>query len=287
MMSNSHMTLRFGQPSPPASGDPLERAMLALHQNRPNEAERIAGQMLKADPRNIRASYIFGCAVLMQGRAEEAIAPLETAARGRRDSEIETELAIALRLAGRPDDALRRLRRVVKRQPPFAAAFLELGSLLAANAQFDEAIAVLGRGVEIAPMIPKLWIELGYALMQRRDWAKAGAAFTHALAVAPDAADALFGMAKAHQEVGDNEIAVPYFRRYLIIQPKDAAAWLTFGHCLLELGELGEGYECFRAAARCDPKGYGRALSSIVASSHGRLWLKPSAAARYFAGASG
>jgi hypothetical protein len=30
--------------------------------------------------------------------------------------------------------------------------------------------------------------------------------------------------------------------------PGDRASWLHLGHCLLELGELEAGYECFRAA---------------------------------------
>jgi hypothetical protein len=50
----------------------------------------------------------------------------------------------------------------------------------------------------------------------------------------------------------------------------------------LELGQRDAGYECFRAAARGDAKRYGIALSSLAASSRGRFWLKPSAAAQYF-----
>jgi Flp pilus assembly protein TadD len=264
--------------------DALHRATLALHGRRAQEAERFAGEVLKADPRHVGALHIFGSALLMQGRAQDAIPPLEIAQRGRHDPEIETDLAIALRLVGRPDDALWRLKRAVRRQPPHAPAFRELGSLLISMARYDEAIEALNRGIEIAPMMPRLSIELGYALLQRRDCAKAELAFARALAIVPDPPEALFGMAKAHQEVGNNEAAVPYFRRYLISRPQDANAWLTFGHCLLELGQRDEGYECFRTAARGDPKRYGKALSSLVASSRGRFWLKPSAAAQYFRG---
>lgn len=275
----------------------LQQAAFALQNQRPREAERMTREILHADPRHIQASSLLGSALLMQGRVEDAIPPLENATRGRNDPRAETQLAIALRLAGRLNDALGRLKRVVKRQPAhgqrvhgqraydqsaYGEALLELGIVLAAMARYDEAIEALRRGSDIAPMAPRLPTELGYLYLQRRDWALAKIAFARALAISPDISEALFGMAKAHQEVGEYESAISYFRRYLARHPHDERARLTFGHCLLEHGRLDEGYECFRKAAQGDPKRYYRALNSLVASSRGRFWLKPSAAARYF-----
>ena len=75
-------------------GEPLQRATLALNAKRPEEAQRIAEEILRRDPRNARALHILGFALLMQGRAEAAVSPLEAAARGRHDPEIETQLAL-------------------------------------------------------------------------------------------------------------------------------------------------------------------------------------------------
>jgi tetratricopeptide (TPR) repeat protein len=259
----------------------LERAALALRNNWPREAEHLAAEFLKSDPRNFRALYIFGCALLIQGRAQEALAPLESAARGARGSESDTQLAVALRQVGRPEDALSRLKRATKRQPPYAPAFYELGCLLSELDRDEEAIETFRRGIEIAPIMPGLSIQLGYAHLRRREVSAARAAFAHALDILPESADALFGMGKAHQEVGENDAAAGFFRRYLAIRPDDAGALITYGHCLLELGQLDAGYGCFRTAARGGPKRYARALGSLIASGHGRFWLKPSAAARY------
>lgn len=264
--------------------DALQRAIFALNGQRPNEAERIAGEVLKANPRHARALHIFCSALLMQGRVQDAIASLETAARGHHDPEIETQLAMMLRHAGRHDDALARLKRAIKRQPPFAAAFRELGALLVFMERYDEAIEVLRRGLEVAPMMSQLSIQLGYAFLSLRNCADAKVAFARALDLSPGSPDALFGMAKAHQEVGESQAAAEYFRRYLMSRPDDQAAWLHLGHCLLELGQLDAGYECFRTAARGDPKRYGNALASLVAAARGRLWLKPSAAAQFLRG---
>lgn len=272
-----------GYPPTPASGaDDLERAMLALRGDRPNDAERMAGAVLKSDPHNVRALHIFGCALLMQGRALDAVASLQAAARSRHDPEIETELAIALLRTGRNDDALARLKRTTKRKPPYAPAFRELGYLLGAMERYDEAVEALHRGLEIAPMMPELSIELGYVWLRRRSFSDAKVAFGRALGISPHLPGALFGMAKAHQELGENQAAAECFRHCLLGRPNDTQSWTNLGHCLLELGQLDAGYECFRTAARGDAKLYGDALTSLAASGHGRFWLKPSAAARYF-----
>jgi tetratricopeptide (TPR) repeat protein len=262
----------------------LQQAVSALNGRRAQDAERVAREVLKADPRHSRALHIIGCALLMQGRAEDAIAPLESAARGRNDPEIDTQLAVALRQAGRHDEALSRLKRATKRQPTYAAAFRELGNLLVFKERYDEAIETLRRGLEVAPMMPDLSIQLGYALLSLRNCAEAKVAFARALEISPTAPDALYGMAKSLQEVGDNQTAVEYFRRYLITMPGDQNAWLSLGHCLLELGQLDAGYDCFRTAARGGPQRYGNALNSLVAAARGRFWLKPSEAVRFMYG---
>jgi tetratricopeptide (TPR) repeat protein len=261
--------------------DMLARALLALDNERPRDAERIAAEVLRADPRHGRALYILGCALVVQGRAGEAIAPLEAAARGRDDPEFDTRLAIALRQVGRHEDAVNRLKLATKRHPPDAKVFLELGYQLVLMERYGEAVDALSLGLQIAPVMPELSIQLGYAHLSCGDCANAGAAFARALDISPQSHDALFGMAKARQELGENEAAADYFRRYLTDRPNDGGAWLSLGHCLLELGQLDAGYECFRRAARGDTKRYGTALTSLAAASRGRFWLRPREAARF------
>jgi tetratricopeptide (TPR) repeat protein len=256
----------------------VQRALFALNNQRPSEAERLAGDVLKTDPRNVRALQILGCALLIQGRPQDAVQPLEAAARMLHDPEIDTQLATALRRLGRNDDALARLKRAIKRRPPYAEAFRDLGSLLVALGRYDEAIEVLNRGLEVAPMMPELSVQLGYVFLGKRNRTGAKAAFGQALGILPGSPEALFGIAKAHQELRENRAAAEYFRRYLAGQPDHWGAWLSLGHCLLELGERDAGYECFRTAARGDPKRYGNALVSLVKSARGRFWLKPSQA---------
>jgi tetratricopeptide (TPR) repeat protein len=261
----------------------LQRARFALHNRRPEDAERIARDLLKGRPRHKRALNILGYALLMQARADDAIETLEPAARDLRDPEIETQLGLALRQARRDEDAVAQLRRATSRRPPFAPAFLELGSLLFSMRRYDEAVEALSRGLEAEP-IPEISIQLGHALLALRDRAAAKIAFSNALGLVPNAVSALWGMGKAEQELGDHKAAIEYFRRCLMQAPNEVGTLLNLGHSLFAVGNLDAGYEAFRAAARGDQKRYATALTTLVKLDRGRFWLRPSAAARFLRG---
>src|ERR1700726_2867071 len=253
-----------------ASGgeEALQRAMIALNSGHPADAERIAADVLKTNRRNVLALQVLANAALMQNRIADAIAPLEVAARGNHDPQIETMLGIVLRQVGRIEDALSWLTRAVKRRPPHGPAFYEFGCLLSFLNRDDEAVEAFNRGLDVAPLLPQLSVQLGYVLHRHKRYA-----------------EALFGLAKAHQALGDNAAAAGYFRQCLVSRPNDADMWLQLGYCLLELGDRAAGYECFRTATRGDPQNYGNALSALVKSGRARFWLKPSRAAQYFQGA--
>lgn len=260
----------------------LRWAKAALGGGRSDEALRIANDVLKRHPRQAGALQVVGCAYLLQGRPRDAIAPLEAAARVLHDPEADTQLAIALRQAGQNDDALNRLMRAVKRQRPFVGAFRELGFLLFSMRRHDEAADALTRGIAIAPMSPDLYVQLGNVMMARLDGAAARRAYGQALAINPDNADALLGLGLAHAEDREYAAAAAIFRRLLLRTPNDANTLINLGQCLLGLGQLEAGYDCFRTVSRGGPQRQARALSALVKSSRGRFWLRPRDAARFF-----
>jgi tetratricopeptide (TPR) repeat protein len=262
----------------------LQNAGAAIQAGRPQEAERIAGDVLKTNAGDVRAMHILGTALVMQGRGKEAIAPLERAARASRDARSETELAVALRQAGRNEEARERLERAVKRKPPFPPAFLELGSVLSALNRHDEAIGILQQGVTIAPGFADLSLELGRAFAARGRNKEARTAFARAVAVAPAHADALFSLARACQAERDFAQAADSYRRILARAPKDAAVRIGLGVCLVELGRSEEALDHLRAASRTSAKMFGEAVAALVDAGRGRFWLRPSDAARALRG---
>ncbi len=137
----------------------LERAAAALRMRQFVEAEQLAAEVLRASRADIAAASILARALIGQSRHDEAIAPLERAARHGSDAGIETLLGAALGGAGRREEAIEQLRRTTARRPPFTPAFQELAGQLAKAGRVDEAIAVVESGLVLAPETIELnWI---------------------------------------------------------------------------------------------------------------------------------
>lgn len=267
-----------------AEDDALHRCSAALAQRRPAEAERIAREVLTKSPQHPAALFFLGVAMLVQGRASEAVSPLETAARLHLDASIETHLAIALRECGRLAEALTWFERATSRSPAFAPAFKELGATYRQLRRFADAEAVLRRGQELAPAMPDLDMLLGAICLDRADPAKAQAAFARVLAQVPGHPEALFGLATAFVNQGEFARAAEHYRQILVRDGAHVRALLYLGHCQMELGQWDEGVATLRASLRIDPKARGHVLRMMVASARGKFHLKRSAMIRLLDG---
>jgi tetratricopeptide (TPR) repeat protein len=272
------------QPRAAAFDEALRRAQFAIQNQRLGEAEELAASILAANPGHLEATKIFGYALVLQGRAKDAIAPLEKLARASRDPESETQLAVALRQAGRGEDALVWLNRAIRRMPPFPAAYHELGFVLASLRRYAEAIDILKQGAVIAPMAVELILQLGFVYSSINDHGNALNCFARAYAVNPGHRDAIYAFGTALMRQRDYAQAAELFRRSLEADPGNTASRIGLGDCLINLGQADVGYACLRAATARGPKFFGTALKVSVASGHGRFWLRPSAAAKFFRG---
>jgi Flp pilus assembly protein TadD len=269
---------------PNATDQALERAAFALQMQRPDEAARIAGDVLKANRGNLLAARILGQGLLMQGRAAEAIAPLERAARRSEDPAVKTLLAAALAKSGREEEALKQIGEVTAGQPPFPPAFIEHAGQLARAGRFEEAIAVLDSGLAQAPHSIELQKDLAFLYLTRNERSKARELFLRALKAAPERHDILTGLAQVLLLDGEYAAAADTYRRVLALRPDDAVARADLGRCLLEMGERDAGEASIRMAMRERPQMLGRAVMSLAMSSRGRFFLRPSAAAKFLRG---
>jgi predicted Zn-dependent protease len=259
----------------------LEKAILAFRMQRPDEAERLAADVLKSNRGNVLAAQLLARALLMQNRPDEAIDPLQRAARRSDDPAIETLLGAALGAAGRHDEAFGQLRRTTARRPPFLPAFLELGGRLGDIGRFDEAVVALESGLALAPDAADLRMGLGYLHVKRNDRAKARALFLQVLAAAPGRHDALVALAKVMVLDGEYAAAADLYRRALGLQPDDTATRINLGKCQLEMGDREAGEATLRAATRRAAQLAGPAITALAAAPHGRFFLRPSAVAKF------
>jgi len=261
--------------------DALRQGFAAIEQRRPNEAERIAREILVRNAQHPGACYVLGLALLSQQRPGEAIAPFEQAARARPDPAVETHLAMALRNDGKPAAAVPWFERAISRQPAFAPAFKEFAILLRSMRRYVEAERVLNRGLEVAPTMPELAMLLGGVALDRADPASAKVAFARALANAPGHPDALLGFGIALLYEGEFTRALERFRQIVARDPNHVRGRLNMAYCLIELGQWDEGVACLRATVKIDPKSAGNVVRMLIASGRGRFWLKRSAVAEF------
>ncbi len=264
-----------------SSGQVRERALAALRQGRLDQAASLARQALSADPGDVIAAQTLGQALVMQARAREAVDALRAPAALSQDAGLETLLARALAMAGRRDEAFQQLRRTTSRRPAFVLAFLELGELLAGAGRSDEALAVFAEGLSLAPDAAVLRLGLGHLHLSLNDRPRARQLYSEVCTAAPQRFDAKLALAKVLELEGDFSGAASLYRNGLDLRPDDPATRVKLARCLLELGERDAGEAALKRAARHSGQAAWLATAGLAATSRGRLFLKPSDAARF------
>jgi tetratricopeptide (TPR) repeat protein len=270
-----------------ADNEPIERALegafAALQSGRPDEARRLAEQILARAPGHRRALSLLGVALLSSGRGADAIAPLTAAADGAADPGIEANLAMALTHAQRIDDAITHLERAIALKPDFAVAYQKLALLYHMRERADAAEDAATRATVLAPANPEGWAALGTILLDRGKSRAAADALARALAGLPGQPDLLHPLAGALMDQGDFAAAERPLREVLAharignYPPQRAAlARLDLGCCLQELGRWDEALQSYRQAIEQSPPLYSMAVTAIVSSARGKFWLKPS-----------
>ena len=279
------MTGRIPIDAPPGAADQaLRAAVFALQGQRFGEAERIAAGVLKAYPGHAAAAGILGRAMMMQNRAAEAIPVLEQAAQRGNDSAVETQFADALVATGRRDEALAQLRRTMARRPAFLPCFIMYARYTSDTGGHADAIAALEQGLTLFPGAWELQNELALQHIKINDRAAARAVLSRALAAMPQHPFLLSTLGQALYLDGDYAAAADAYRRVLAANPGDAAAQKNIGSCRLEMGERAAGEADLRAAVGAAPQLTGHAIAAMALASHGRLFLRLSAAIDFLRG---
>jgi Tfp pilus assembly protein PilF len=259
----------------------LQQAFLALRAKQFDIARQLATEALKSNRTDRNAVLILAHALIGQGRADEAIAPLVKAARRSGDPEIETLLGHALCGAKRAADGLAQLRRTAARRPAYLPAFQELAGQLANAGKVGEAIGIIELALALAPASIDLQLDLGRMHVRNNNRAKARTVLTAARAAAPGRTDILTELAWAELLDGAYAEAADTYRHALGLRPDDALSRANLAICLMELGERNSGEAALRSVYGGRPHMLSRAAFAMAASSHGRFFFRPSAAAQF------
>lgn len=272
------------QETPTGSEAALQKAAHALQNGRAEETERIAAEVLKQNPDDPRATYLYCHALFLQGRGPAAVEQLERALQRHRSPILETQIGMILRQVGRLDEALKWLNDATESQPPFPPAFLECGSLLLQLNRRNEAITVLERGLSLAPNFSEILVHLGSAYAARGEPNRASEFFARAIASLPNDPSMIFDYACMMKNSCCFAQATELFKRVLAADPSDSLARLALGICQIESGQAAPGFANLSAAGKTNEKMYGQTVNAIASAGKGRFWLRPSVARRFLTG---
>ena len=118
----------------------IEKALLALEQDRPADAEKSIRAALGMSPRDDQLLNLLGVSLIRQQREEEAIEPLQKAISvNRRDAEYHNALGCALRNSGRLAEGLESFQRALRLDPGLQDAHYNLGQTYQRMGEFAKA----------------------------------------------------------------------------------------------------------------------------------------------------
>lgn len=137
--------------------------------------------------------------------------------------------AVALQLAGRPDEAIAVLGKALALHPDDALLHNALGGVLGEAGRGDAALAAFRRACELQPGLASAWCNLGMVLQSRGEIEEARSAFARAVECDARYPLARIGLANAHRMLGDNEEAARGYREVLAADPASAQAWGGLG----------------------------------------------------------
>jgi predicted Zn-dependent protease len=259
----------------------LQQAFMALRAKQFDVAGQFASEALKSNRTDRNAVMILAHALIGQGRTDEAITPLERAARRNDDPEIETLLGHALCGAQRTSDGIAQLRRTAARRPPYLPAFQELAGQIANTGAIGEAVEIMKRGLALAPDSIDLQLDLGRMHVRNNNRSEARHVLAAARATAPGRTDILTELAWAELLDGAYAEAADTYRHALGLRPDDTLSRANLAICLMEMGERASGEAALRSVLRGRPHMLGRTALAMTTSSHGRFFFRPSAAAKF------
>ena len=162
-------------------------------------------------------------------------------------------LGAALNRAGRPAEAVERLRAAVAERPNFAQAWNSLGIALARTGAPDDAEAAFSKAVAAVPDYAEAWRHRAMIGTQRGDAAGALAHLRKAHAADPTDIAARNDLGRALVAAGQHAEARPHYEAVAAALPEDANAQLNAGLLLRKLGLNREAKVYFQRALALDP----------------------------------
>ncbi|MGC1776832.1 MAG: tetratricopeptide repeat protein [Xanthobacteraceae bacterium] len=245
------------QASARRSARSIEQALALHRQGKLDEADRIYGNLLGADPHNFDALYLAGMLRHQQGRSVEGLRMVAAALKakpGAADARMNYG-AILLALE-RHEEALASFDQALAMRTGDAAVHYNRGNALKGLGRHEEALASYDRALALAPDLAVAHHNRGSTLAELDRYEEALASYDCALELKPELADrinALNNRGKMLAKLRRFDEALAGYDQVLALAPNHVDALTRRGVALAELGRYDEALAAYAAALRIDP----------------------------------
>ncbi len=224
------------------------------HAGRHPEVDRVCREVLRADPENAEAWYLFGLTSLRLNRLAEAESSYRKVVAVRPNfAPAHSHLGVVLAIQGRLEEAVLSLEKARAIQPDSADAHNNLGMALCHLGRLDEARTCVEAALGLAPDSPEALTGLGRVLVSLKRFDEAIKSLRKAIEIKPEEPVASAILGNALRALGRFEESLAAFDTVLKLRPNDASAHRNRGFVLDELRRREEALTSYDRAIRLAP----------------------------------
>jgi protein O-GlcNAc transferase len=217
------------------------------------QAENLYRQILTQHPKHAGALHYLGILAGQTGRYDIATDLIGQSISLRPSAEAFSNLASALRAAGRLDEAAAAARQAISLNPNDPHAHNNLGTLLDDIGQPTQAIAAYRQAIFLNPNFAPAHSNLGASLRDAGQLEEAITSLRQAILLDPNNAQAHYNLGNALTDKRELERAIAAYRRAIALKPNYLKAASNLSHALTETGQLDEAITSARQAIALNP----------------------------------
>jgi tetratricopeptide (TPR) repeat protein len=230
----------------------LANAFLAL--GRFTNAEIDAELALSQKPGCVACYLTLAQVAEGQGNSEKALSYLVKAKQlAPQDPEVLFQLGKVCLERNMLDDALIALKKAVELRPDNDSYVYVLGSADVGKAHLEEALALFQRLLKKHPQDAALHYAIGVVYYRENRYSEAEESLKQSLAAQPDQVSATYYLALTYDAIGDDDRAVPMFRRLVKTHPEYAPSYVKLGGILVRQHQYEEAQSDLEHAISLNP----------------------------------
>jgi tetratricopeptide (TPR) repeat protein len=228
---------------------------LLLIQGQTESAVKAYEQAMRLDPtRSLLLKKIEKAHELTGSTRKSASLPGKKIAPGKRMAfEDEMRLAQQSHKSGKPAEAEKTYRSILKRDPNHVEAARLLAGLAVENKQYGEAEVFLRHAASNAPDYGRIWIDLANTLREQEKLEEAMECALKVLELAPDKAEPHILIAGVAAAMNRHEDAIRHYEKALEISPDRPGAMSSMAHHLKTIGSQQDSVVMYRKAIEAKP----------------------------------